>query len=212
LGDGGGGGTVLTELPRTEARSDESDTITRVDIFGKVIFVIASEDYILSNRPTQELDLWQEIILALLSGAQVGLDVTEAMISLTASVFASAIVIPAAGAASLEPTIVGEIGVGILNGLLTMPADGIETMVGWGDFGLNAMSDIISGATYIDKDNYQLVIGQDTIVTLAEQLVDGMFRSSQADVVINAVATSYDVGQNIGYIPTIIELRICFTC
>ncbi len=87
--------------------------------------------------------------------------------------------------------------------------DGAETVLGWLDLYVNAFGDMVEASTYPDTSTNELVIGQDTLITLLEQGVDGLFPGCpECDVVINAFATGYDLGNVFGLIPEFIEARL----
>ncbi len=69
----------------------------------------------------------------------------------------------------------------------------------------NITADFVGGNSYFDQRTNEWVYGQDTAVTLLEQVVDVAIPSNKADIPINMVALGYDIGKATGRVSDIME-------
>lgn len=139
--------------------------------------------------------------------AQLGLDIFESGISIVEGTPSSLVSAAAILLATTDPSKISGAAALLIGMFAGIPADMIEDIPGWADVGLNMVGDILGGTSYIDLPNNELVIGQDTFMTLVEQSIDTAL-PQWADIPTNAAATAYDALKLFAIIPDFMEIRI----
>ncbi len=114
----------------------------------------------------------------------------------------------AVSAAGIAVQVAGTLGgpVGKLAGLFT---DETETRFGDAALATNGFGDLIGGYTYVDWDNQEFVLGQNTTLALGQQVADNLIPgSSTADLAMNVATLGLDVSNYLGGTKPYLETRM----
>jgi hypothetical protein len=152
---------------------------------------------------------WRSDVSAILSATATGLDFLNFGISGTGI---GVEVLAAAGVEIADPTLGGGTLVGFGGGVVfyNLILNPIENRLSGLAAFLVAASDLAAENTYIDSATGELVVGQDTFVSLASVLIGNTKLTPEAisDAIANLRVMGYDTWRLGGYLPAAMEIRI----